>query len=321
MKIKRILKISLSGPNNFNYNFQNTVIITGTGKVSQDSQGNELDSVSVSGSVDLIPPTLTFVSPAAGSLTNGLVTVQAKATDNSGVYNVEFLLNGQDIGAGVSTNSSNWTMNLALAPGTNLVQAVATDIANNNSPTNSLKLVYVNKQTNANVIAFSEHWLDAIETDNYGDTNLVSQDAGLMNVAQKVSGLSSLSPDTWSNLVLSLTFGDINFSSSLSAASVLTSSNAVFYEANNNPINIYIARSGDVLTVTLQTVNYVNPSFMPSAIIADFYLGSGGGIAGSRAIHLDASGWEHIRPIRQYCRNHFHQRRRTPPITTVLVTS
>ena len=144
----------------------------------------------------------------------------------------------------------------------------------------------MNKQTNANVIAFSEQWLDAVETDIYHDTNLVTQDAGLMNVAQKVSGLSSLTPDTWSNLVLSLTFGDINFSSSLSAASVLTSSNAVFYEANNIPINIYVARSGDTFIVTLQTVNYINPTINPSAIIANLYLSQGGKIVDQQPFSL-----------------------------------
>ena len=59
-------------------------------------------------------------------------------------------------------------MVLALRPGANLIQTTATDSSGNVSATNSLVMRYVNPQTNANLIAVSEHLLGSLITDNSG---------------------------------------------------------------------------------------------------------------------------------------------------------
>jgi len=110
------------------------LLISGKDTITYDAEDTELDNVQVSGTADLTPPALTLISPA-GSLTstNGLVTVQVRATDAAGVAGVEFYLNGLDYGQGVLGNSSLWSMNFALLPGANVIQAVATDSVGNSS--------------------------------------------------------------------------------------------------------------------------------------------------------------------------------------------
>ena len=104
---------------------------------------------------DIQIPVLTISSPATGArLTNALVTVIGRATDNSGTADVLIRLNS----GGWTTNNvllstTNWTADLTLQPGTNVFQAYARDAAGNISTTNALSLTYVvtvtlNIQTN-----------------------------------------------------------------------------------------------------------------------------------------------------------------------------
>lgn len=86
-------------------------------------------------------PSVSITNPADGfNASNGLFTVQGTASDNLGVSNVWVQLNG-----GTWTNASgteNWSNNLALAPGTNVIRAYAEDFAGNVSPTNEVDLHY-----------------------------------------------------------------------------------------------------------------------------------------------------------------------------------
>ena len=270
-----------------------TLYISGTNTITYDSSGDELNNVRVSGAADFTPPTLTAVSPS-GTLTttNDLLTVQVKATDSVGVASVTFYVNGLDYGSGVAGASSLWSMNFALPPGSNIIQTLATDLSGNNSTTNRLAVTYVNKQTNANLITFSEHWLDSSQTDNFGNPFDASQDVGTLNAALLLPGLQSLSASTWSNLVFTVSFGDIDYSNSVAAADVLTTSNAMFYlntiyDTNGNPltdVQMSIARSGNTLVLAYETGN---PTYdLNNPIIADFYVGIGGYITDAKPFTL-----------------------------------
>jgi hypothetical protein len=263
----------------------NPIIITGTDVVSYDASGNELDQTRITGTADFIPPTLTAVSPAAsGTVTNGLLAVKVKATDNVAVYSVEFFLDGEDYGAGVFDGTNQWTLSFALAPGANVIQTVATDWSGNVSPTNALTMTYVNKQTNANLITLSESWLDSAQTDNYGDAWTVNQDVGALNAALSVPGLQGMAASTWSNLVFTVAFGDVAYTNNLSYADVLTPTNAMFYvwpsgtpeSDSQGPAELYLSRSGNTLVLAYETGN---PSYYVGyPILADYYLGLGGAI-------------------------------------------
>ena len=150
----------------------------------------------------------------------------------------------------------------------------------------------MNKQTNANLITFSERWLDSSQTDNFGNPFDLSQDIGTLNVALQVPGLQSLSGSTWSNLIFTVSFGDIDYSNSLAAADVLTSSNAMFYlktinDHNGNPltdVQMSIARSGSTLVLAYETGNPTYDTNNP--IMADFYFGFGGSITDAEPFTL-----------------------------------
>jgi glucose/arabinose dehydrogenase len=95
--------------------------------------------------VDAAKPVTIVTFPAANkTVTNALLNVTGKASDNVGVTSVEYQLNGTGWYPASSTN--NWTNWLAsgLVPnaGGNLIQAWAADVAGNISKTNSVKFVY-----------------------------------------------------------------------------------------------------------------------------------------------------------------------------------
>jgi uncharacterized repeat protein (TIGR02543 family) len=275
-----------------------TVYVNAINTITFDTDSYELYNIKASGAADFTPPVLTDVSPAGSlSTTNGLLSFSVKATDNIGVSNVEFYVNGVDYGPGDFTAPSLWLMNFALSPGSNRIQAVASDVTGNLT-TNTLTATYLNKQTNANVITFSEHWLDSSQTntpDNPGVAVVVSQDVGVLNAALAVPGLASMSGDTWSNLQFSISFGDLSYSSSLASANILTPGSATFYldqttDINDNPLileSLTVSRSGNTLLIAAQTGN---PTYLaPDDFVADAYLGLGSPIHDSEPFTLTLS--------------------------------
>ena len=92
--------------------------------------------------VDTNKPALSITNLVSGQrVSNALFTVRGKASDNAQVGAVKVQLN-----SGVWANAAgttNWTAELMLSPGTNVVRAYAVDGAGNNSPTNSLGFQYV----------------------------------------------------------------------------------------------------------------------------------------------------------------------------------
>jgi hypothetical protein len=94
---------------------------------------------------DVTRPVAVILSPKVRQhLSNAVCTVTGKASDNVGVAQVFCQLNGAGWNPATSANDwTNWTANVTLTPGTNLVRAYATDAAGNVSLTNSVSFVYV----------------------------------------------------------------------------------------------------------------------------------------------------------------------------------
>ncbi len=95
--------------------------------------------------VDDTPPKVTITAPTANQhVSNAMFTVTGKASDNVSVASVDYQLNGLGWNPATPVNGwSNWTEGVTLTPGTNLVQAYATDNAGNRSLTNTIKFIYV----------------------------------------------------------------------------------------------------------------------------------------------------------------------------------
>ena len=95
--------------------------------------------------VDITKPTLSILTPTANQQwTNGTFTVTGKASDKVAVGTVYYQLNGSGWTTATTANNwTNWTANLTLTPGTNILQAYAMDTSGNLSTTNTVKFEYV----------------------------------------------------------------------------------------------------------------------------------------------------------------------------------
>ena len=93
---------------------------------------------------DRTKPTLTISGPASGvRLTTPVVTVKGTAKDNQQVSAVWCRTNGVWGTAQTANHWANWTIGVALVPGTNLIKAYAVDTSSNYSTTQSVSVVYV----------------------------------------------------------------------------------------------------------------------------------------------------------------------------------
>ena len=121
---------------------QNTI----TPRTAADGQEFELNAISISGSADFVPPTVTMLSPTSGAnLTNEFVTARVRATDNVGVSDVQFSLNGGDFSSGEPDPMATdvWTMDFILELGPNTLQVLSYDDEGNVSATNTIRVSYV----------------------------------------------------------------------------------------------------------------------------------------------------------------------------------
>ncbi len=94
---------------------------------------------------DTTRPTTTITAPISGQrLSNSLFTVTGRAGDNVLVSNVWYQLNNSRWHLASSANLwTNWTAEVTLTPGTNILQAFAVDTSGNISTTSRVSFVYV----------------------------------------------------------------------------------------------------------------------------------------------------------------------------------
>ena len=118
----------------FQYTWVVTNVANGTHLLKAtglDAAGNVSNVTQVSMTVDHSPPTVSITAPAAGATVSGTVTLSATASDNTGVYYVEFDVDGvmlsQDATAPYSTT---WNASAA-APGSHTITVKAVDRAGN----------------------------------------------------------------------------------------------------------------------------------------------------------------------------------------------
>jgi hypothetical protein len=115
--------------------------------IAYDAAGNAGQSSIVSVTVanapppDTTPPTVRIVSPAAGRIAAGTITITAEASDNVGVVRVDFYANGLLI---ASDQAAPWQASLAAAKshggGAINVVAIAYDAAGNSATSSSVQM-------------------------------------------------------------------------------------------------------------------------------------------------------------------------------------
>jgi hypothetical protein len=100
--------------------------------VATDTAGNSATSVGVTVKVNnsssTPPPTVSITSPTSGATVSGTVTVTATATSSVGVANVQFQLDGANVGSAVATSPYTYSWDTTKASnGSHTLNAVATD--------------------------------------------------------------------------------------------------------------------------------------------------------------------------------------------------
>jgi methionine-rich copper-binding protein CopC len=89
-------------------------------------------STPIGGSLENVPPTVSVSAPASGSSVSGDATLTATASDNVGIAQVEFLVNGATVGTPDSTSPYTFTWRTAqIANGAYTITARARDRAGN----------------------------------------------------------------------------------------------------------------------------------------------------------------------------------------------
>jgi len=92
-------------------------------------------------SSDFAKPVVTISSPTNNTrVTNEMLTVRGKATDAVGISNVFVQVNGGSLQP--VNGKTNWSIDVALAPGTNVILAQAIDVGKNVSLPVSIKVFY-----------------------------------------------------------------------------------------------------------------------------------------------------------------------------------
>ena len=116
--------------------------------IATDTIGQTDQSPGVVVTIDNIdePPTADVTTPTDGSIVSGMVTLTADASDDRGVTQVSFTVNGTD--AGTDTDSAGgWSVNwdsTALADGTYTVEATATDTAGQTGAGGTVQITLLN---------------------------------------------------------------------------------------------------------------------------------------------------------------------------------
>jgi len=121
--------------------------------VAKDGAGNTGTSAAVTVTVnnstpDTTPPTVSITAPANGATVSSTVTVSANAADNVSVANVQFQLDGANLGSLDTTSpySVSWDTTTA-SNGSHTLRAIATDPSNNSAISASVTVQVSNSST------------------------------------------------------------------------------------------------------------------------------------------------------------------------------
>ncbi len=91
------------------------------------------------GAPDLTRPTVAFTSPSASvNITNPLVTVTGSANDNDAVARVDYAIGSGSFST--ATGTEDWSAEVILQPGTNIISVRSVDLSGNISATNTRSL-------------------------------------------------------------------------------------------------------------------------------------------------------------------------------------
>jgi chitodextrinase len=105
---------------------------------------------------DTTPPTISITSPTAGATLSGTVNVTANASDNDAVAQVQFKLDGSNLGSPDTTAPYSYSWDSATATnGSHTLTAVATDASGNTTTSSGVLVTVANTFPSGLVAAYS----------------------------------------------------------------------------------------------------------------------------------------------------------------------
>ena len=114
--------------------------------IARDAAGNTRTSANVSVTVDNSLPTVSLTAPAAGALVAGTISLTATAADNAGVQDVQFRVDGANVGAADTSSPYSLSLNTTtLTNGTHTLSAVARDTAGNTRASTNVTITVDNQ--------------------------------------------------------------------------------------------------------------------------------------------------------------------------------
>ena len=173
--------------------WDSTGVANGThelGAVARDAAGNVQTATTISVTVvnDTTRPTLAVTDPLSGATVNGLVTLDATATDDVGVVGVQFTLDGVGLGAEDLTSPYTFSLNsTTLSNGTHTIGATARDAAGNIQAAAPISIT-VNNDLSAPVIALLNPDAGALVTGSLTINATASDNVGVVGVQFVVDG-------------------------------------------------------------------------------------------------------------------------------------
>src|SRR5271163_1254622 len=119
--------------------------------VVTNSAGNATSSAAtLTVTPDTTPPTVSITSPASGATVSGTITVNASASDNVAVANVQLQVDGANSGAADTSSPYNFPLNTTtLSNGSHSLTTVATDTSGNKTTSAAIPITVSNQSSGA----------------------------------------------------------------------------------------------------------------------------------------------------------------------------
>jgi chitodextrinase len=197
-----------------------------------DAAGNHSTAATISATTSTCPdttaPTVSMTAPINGATVNGsAVTVSANASDNVAVANVQFKLDGNNLGVPITTApySTVWDTT-GVSNGIHTLTAVATDTSNNSTTATSITVTVNNPDTTPPTVSLTAPTNNATVSGTTTISANASDNVGVANVQFQLDGANLGATDTTSPYSLSWdTTGVSNGTHVLTAIATDTSNN------------------------------------------------------------------------------------------------
>jgi glucose/arabinose dehydrogenase/chitodextrinase len=174
-----------------------------------DAAGNDSPKSAVRSATTLDPPadttapTLSLTAPANGATVSGTINVTADASDNVGVVGVQFLLDGDNLGAEDTTAPYSVSWNTSTATnGAHVLTARARDAADNTATSAARNVTVAAPDTSGPTVAITAPTNNAEVVDIVNVTADASDNVGVAGVQFLVDGVNNGVEDTTAPYVL-----------------------------------------------------------------------------------------------------------------------